>query len=110
MNFRNILLATALLGLLGACKSEVKAEVHCKGQKEGMACVVSQTQGDSKVKVCWDLKVPCKNGTTVTGSGCAEVSGGGKTDHLIPNTALENDEKCDEATGMTMENIKITAL
>ena len=110
MNARKLALvvATGLLLVLGACKTEVKADVACKGQKDGINCTVTETQGDAKAKVCWQINMPCKNGTTVTGKGCAEVAGGGKVEQLVPNADLAGDDKCDEATGMTLTDIKIT--
>ncbi len=105
---RNVFTVGFFLFALGACKADVKADVACKGQKEGMNCTVTQTAGDAKAKVCWALEVKCKNGTVVTGKGCADVSGGGKVDHLIPNAELANDDKCDEASGMTLSDVKVT--
>ncbi len=95
------------LAAISGCKSEVKANVSCKGAAEGMNCEVSQTLGDSKVTVTWDIKAVCKNGTVVTGEGTGEVSGGGKVNVLVPNSKLANDEKCDAAESMTIENLKI---
>jgi hypothetical protein len=109
MNTRILTLA-AFISLVGAsaCQQEVKANVACKGQEGGINCTVTQTQGDQKVNVCWKIKATCKNGTVVTGSGCADVSGGGKTEHMIPSDKLENDDKCDASDVMSIEDLKIT--
>ena len=66
--------------------------------------------GDAKVKVCWEIKATCKNGTIVTGSDCAEVSGGGKASTLMPNSKLANNDKCDAADKMSVENMTIASL
>jgi len=90
------------LAVLAGCKQDVKANVACKGQADGMSCEVSQTQGDAKVTVSWEIKAVCKNGTIVTGPGSGEVSGGGKTTVLVPTAKLQNDEKCDSAESMSI--------
>jgi hypothetical protein len=95
------------LGALSACKQDVKANVACKGQADGMSCEIAQTQGDAKVTVSWDIKCTCKNGTIITGSGSGEVSGGSKVTVLIPNAKLANEEKCDSADSMVVENLKL---
>jgi hypothetical protein len=110
MNQKTVLafLTVLVISVLSGCKQDVKATVNCKGQADGMSCEIAQTQGDAKVNVTWEIKAKCKNGTVVTGLGAGEVSGGGKATVLVPNSKLENDEKCDAAESMTIENLKIT--
>jgi len=95
------------LAALSGCKQDVKANVACKGQADGMSCEISQTQGDAKITVSWEIKAVCKNGTIVTGPGSGDVAGGGKVTVLVPNSKLQNEEKCDAADSMTIENLKI---
>ena len=111
MNLRTLVVAKVAL-LIGiavvGCKQTVKANVDCKGAGNGISCDVQQTQGDAKVKVCWAVKVNCKNGTVVSGNSCGEVSGGGKTTVVLPAEKLENDDKCDAPQNMSVENVAIT--
>ena len=103
-------LALALVLAVG-CTKPAKADVNCTGAAAGMSCVITETEGDAKLKVCWDIKATCKNGTIVTGKGnCGEVSGGGKVTVEVPNAKLENDEKCDHSDTMALENLVVTPL
>jgi hypothetical protein len=104
-------LALLLAPLLTGCTKPAKADVNCNGTAGGMSCVVTETEGDSKLKVCWDIKATCKNGTIVNGKGfCGEVAGGGKTTVEVPNAKLENEDKCDTATNTSLENLVLTPL
>jgi hypothetical protein len=102
------LLVAAVAGCKVTTGEDMNATVNCKGEKDGIGCEIAQTKGTGEAKVCWDVKLTCKNGTIVSGSGCGQVSNGGKATHLIPNSALENDEKCDSADNMAVLNMKIT--
>ncbi|HEY3817236.1 MAG TPA: hypothetical protein VGL81_08705 [Polyangiaceae bacterium] len=97
--------------LAAGCTKPAKADVNCTGSAAGMSCVISETEGDSKLKVCWDIKAVCKNGTIVNAKGnCGEVAGGGKTTVEVPNAKLENEAKCDTSVNTTLENLVLTPL
>jgi hypothetical protein len=102
--------ALALVLAVG-CTKPAKADVNCNGSATGMSCVVTETEGDAKLKVCWDIKATCKNGTIVSSKGnCGEVAGGGKVTVEIPNAKLENEDKCDTSVNTSLENLVLTPL
>jgi hypothetical protein len=100
-----------MLVLAAACTKPAKADVNCTGATAGLTCVITETEGDAKLKACWDIKATCKNGTVVTSkANCGEVAGGGKATVEVPNSKLDGDEKCDSYTGMALENLALTPL
>jgi len=100
-------LPAALLALAGCESVNVKLDcVTTAGPT--VNCDLIQTEGKSEVEVCWDFKVTCDNGTTVTPPrSCAKVKGGGTARYVIPKEKLAGAEKCDANPKATVSNVTL---
>lgn len=100
----------ALLGLFAlGCKEQVKAIVNCE-VKDGptVECAIKQTEGTTKIEVCWDFTVTCANKAMLdVQHACAKVKNGGATNLIIPSDKIKMTGTCEGAseaaiTGMTI--------
>lgn len=105
----------ALLSALGACTvtlgpQDQKVNVDCVGTAEDIKCEVKHTQGEVRVKACWELHFECVNGTKPQGSGCQEIGPGETKEHRIPLSQLKDAEKCDKVSKTELKNLTLTGL
>lgn len=105
----NLIGLAICFGALG-CAKENKAYVECEGVGTGYNCTITHQQGDDPLKVCWSVAVKCQNGTKAVGKACQQVQASAKTTTLIPVTDMKNAEKCDLATQVAVEGLKLTVL
>jgi hypothetical protein len=104
--------ALAALFALGGCQEEQRVNVDCRGDDSGtfIGCQVKHTQGNARVKACFELHFTCANGTKSVGSGCQEVGPGATAEHRIPVEALSNFKDCDKAVSTEIKNLSLTGL
>ncbi len=110
---QNRYVTTHLVGLMIvcaamlACKQDTKVYVECKGVGLGYSCEVTHQQGRQAANACWTVRVQCQNGGVYTANGCQSVQPGAKASRFIP-IADFHAEQCDQASGVSVENIKVT--
>ena len=98
-----------ILGALG-CTEEHNVRVNCTGAAEGFNCTAVHDQGASAINACWTVNVTCANGTTTSGSTCADFQAAETIEKLIPMSEFPGADQCDRAVNTEVESGAITAL
>lgn len=98
-----------VMSLLAGCGEKVHVQVECKpAAASSLDCTVTQDKGKTEVEVCWDVAIPCKNNLSVTApKTCTKVKDGGSTHVEIPKDKLQNLDKCEGASAISMSNLTI---
>ncbi len=104
-----LLCVFGLLFALG-CSEEHNVSINCVGTAEGFQCTGVHDQGSGAINACWTVNVTCANGTTTSGSGCADFQGGETVTTLIPMSDFPGSEQCDRATSTDVVSGAVTAL
>jgi hypothetical protein len=93
------------------CNKDVKVFVHCNPSlPSGYACAVEHRGGDVRADVSWDLDIACRNGAHLTASVAQAVEPRGKASKFVSIGDLQNFDRCDQASSMTIENIKVVGV
>jgi hypothetical protein len=101
---RSLTLAIVVLTLVSC--GENKATVDCRNSGGiGYNCVVTHTEGEKPLNVCWVLAVECVNGTVTTSTGCQHVDPGSHSTYFIPLTDIAHAEKCDKVRSVRIKNL-----
>ena len=96
--------------LAAACSEEHNVHVNCLGAAEGFNCTATHDQGASAVRACWTVNVTCANGTTTSGSTCADFQAAETVEKLIPMSDFPGSENCDRAANTEIVTDSLTAL
>jgi hypothetical protein len=111
MNHRMIILLLLIMAVLVfsslGCQKTIKAYVQCTPSLAGYVCTVEHREGDVRANVSWDINITCRNGTLVTASASQAVEPGATASRLIPISDLRNFDHCDEASAVSLQNIKV---
>ena len=104
---RLIVPLAALLLVLFALRSRLQtnAKVICRGTALGLECDVSNQTGSGTLNVFWDVRLQCRNGTTVRAKASQRVPHDAKFVHLIPLSELKGLDKCDAGQSLFVENV-----
>jgi hypothetical protein len=99
-------LAALLLALFAMRdRLEPRAEVVCRGSRLGLECTVANREGRTPLKVTWDIRLTCRNGTVIRASASERVPRNDQFVHLIPLADLKGLERCDAGESLVVENV-----
>ena len=104
------LLVLSAMVLAAACSEEHNVHVNCLGAAGGFNCTATHDQGASAVRACWTVNVTCANGTTTSGSTCADFQAAETVEKLIPMSDFPGSENCDRAANTEIVTDSLTAL
>jgi hypothetical protein len=109
VTFRNLLPLACLL--IAACSKPAKSDVLCQEHTQGFLCNIDATGGEGKTyNVCWDIKVTCADGKSLTANTCQDIGGGGKSTAIVQNSKFSGGTcPVGKVSGIAVENVKMTA-
>lgn len=97
---RITLVLVAMLAV--ACDKQEKVYVECQQGLTGATCTVTHQEGDDPAEACWDFRIACANGASVSASACHSVSVGEKAMRNIPVEQERIVGDCDSAVSATV--------
>lgn len=97
----------AVLVALFALRSrfDAKANVVCRGTALGLECAVTNQRSSGTLRVFWDVRLHCRNGTEIRASASQLVPRNDTFVHLIPLADLKGLDKCDAGQSLIVENV-----
>lgn len=105
---------SALFGCKANCNVDLgKQQVHAKVNCEVVAgpaaeCSVQQDVGTAEAEVCWDFKVTCESGATLTAPHtCLHVANGSTAKTTIPTDQLTMSGTCTGEKRATLGTITL---
>ncbi|HEU4727087.1 MAG TPA: hypothetical protein VFT22_04340 [Kofleriaceae bacterium] len=105
-----IIIVIAIAQLATACtKEKAHATVNCEVVAgPAVVCRVEETRGTIDVRVCWDFKLTCDNGATLTADrACAHVADGKTTTVTLGTDKLKLTGTCEGEKHGSLEPITI---
>ena len=105
----------SLVFVTGACTNfscsigkKAEVEVDCRRSSDSYDCAVRHVSGSGKANTCFTIHVQCDNGVNPRANACQAVTPG-KTEHvMVPFASIKDFGRCGNATGMKIEELKIT--
>jgi hypothetical protein len=83
--------------------------VSCQSSAAGgFSCSVTHLKGEATAYACWDMRVRCQNGSTLSARPCQAVAPRQTSKRSVSRAELKSTTRCDRQVNLSVENVTAT--